>query len=502
MKKLFVLSLLILAFAATAYSQPKLDFRASGFISMTTYVDQWNLSNQVSGRPGIVNVVTANQKPGGAEFNKTMSYVESRARLKFDAIMGKELTGTIFFEADSATWGDTSASFGSVSKNRYGVWGGDRPDLEVKNIYVDAAVPYIPVPITFRAGLQPYGVRSNMFMYTDGTGITAAAKVDPFTIIGMWAKALEGRLANSDDVDIYGGHINAKVDTLTLGGYGMYFRMRTYPLSAVTATTPYGFSADLSSNMWWLGAYADGKLGPLMLNFDFVYDTGDVKSKSGLPKVKYSGWASRLKLDFPWEAFNFGVVGHYGSGADLRKTDQFGVPGAAVSDPVYAGAGAVSTRVSSYVVPPGSETGSFSESEVFFASYVGGGFSGFGYTGDGGRMSRGSAGGVWLAKLYGSYKVAPEFKVTLQGLYIGDTAAGGNTFGTSRNASGSLSNDSTIGWEFDMINEWQVYKNLSFKFGGGILFPGNALKFWNSTLDTNEKPDKPWAVITNMTYSF
>ena len=58
--------------------------------------------------------------------------------------------------------------------------------------------------------------------------------------------------------------------------------------------------------MWWLGAYADGKLGPVNINFDFVYDTGNVKNRLSAQKVNYEGCATRLKIDFPWEAFNFG----------------------------------------------------------------------------------------------------------------------------------------------------------------------------------------------------
>jgi len=107
MKKLLLLAVLVLAFSATAYSQDvKLDFRASGFIDFRTEWWRWNLSNQVSGRTGIIDVVGAQSKPNGGEWNKTAAYVESRLRLKFDAVMGKELSGTIFFEADTATYGD------------------------------------------------------------------------------------------------------------------------------------------------------------------------------------------------------------------------------------------------------------------------------------------------------------------------------------------------------------------------------------------------------------
>jgi hypothetical protein len=505
MKKIFVLSLLILAFAATAYSQPKLDFRASGFISVTTQMWQWNTTTNVQNSQGFVNVIPARLQPGGGEFNRTAAYVEQRGRLKFDAIMGKELSGTIFFEMDSRTWGDdpSSGAGQGSGRNQIGMWQGDRSGLEIKNLYFDIAVPYIPVPITVRPGLQPFGIRSPMFWYTDGEGITAAAKIDPLTIIGMWGKAIEGKIASSDDADFYGLHANMKVDTFTIGGYGVYFNARQYPLAVSLNGTTYGSSVNsMDAKMWWLGLYADGRLGPVMINVDAIYNDGDVKDRlHGFQKVEYRVYAGYLKVDYPWEAFNFGVVGVYGSGADSRKTGQFGIPGAPVSDPAYAAAGAVTRKVNSYAIPMGSETG-MQESEVLFASYLSGGFNGWAYTQDGTRFNRGSVGGLWFAKLYGKYKVTPEFKVTLQGLYIGDTTKNGDTFGSSRDLAGGLKDNSTIGWEIDLINEWQVYKNLTFNFGGGILFPGDGLKFWDPLFLKNEKPDNPWTFITKLTYTF
>ena len=173
--------------------------------------------------------------------------------------------------------------------------------------------------------------------------------------------------------------------------------------------------------------------------------------------MNYAGWASRLKIDYPWEAFNFGLVGYYGSGADANRTDANGLPGKAVYNP--GAAPAKSDKNGSYVVPPNAETGSFNEGEVLTASYINDGYTGFNYFGNTNSMTRGSNGGIWLAKLYAAYKVTPEFKMTLQGLYYGDTTKNGDTFGNSRDASGtSLKNNSTIGYELDLINEWQVYK--------------------------------------------
>jgi hypothetical protein len=542
MKKILLLTVLVLAFAVPAFSQEvKLDFRASGYIDMKTENYRFNWTTQGAfgwggnnGSGAIFNttaealrpydphaLVYKNQATYGTEWNRTVAYVESRGRLKFDAIMGKELSGTIFLEMDSVTWGDyrngaqtgTNAAypFYAGGKNAVGWWGTDQVGLELKNMYFDVAVPYIPLPITMRFGTQPFGLRSNMFMYVDGAGITSGIKVDPATIVLYWAKMLNGRYGVSDGDDLYGLQVSAKVSTITLGGYGFYFNMKTYPLNATSLGTPIGANMATSdsnkSQMWWLGAYADGKMGPVNINFDFVYDTGNVKNRISAEKVNYEGFATRLKIDFPWEAFNFGVVGAYGSGGDTRKSDSNGKPGQLVTDPAFAAAGYTSTKVSSYVVPPASETGSFNEGETITASYINGGFTGPNYNLNGNALHRGSMGGIWLAKIYAGYKVAPDYKVTLQGLYYGDTTKHGDTFGYALNwggtlATSSLQNGSTIGYELSLVNEWQVYKNLMFRFGGGYLWPGNALKFFNPITLTNDKPKGPYIITSALTYTF
>ncbi len=270
MKKILLFAVLVLAFSATAYGQaPKLDFRASGYIDFRTEWYRWNWTTNFSRlvtSSSRLSTPTTNRM--AAQWNKTSAYVESRLRLKFDAIMGKELSGTIFFEADSSYWGDYpgQAGLNAPARNSYGVWGGDNASLEIKNVYFDVAVPYIPVPTTVRFGLQPFGIRSNMFMYVDGAGVTVSSKIDPVQITAYWAKMLEGRQANGDDSDMYGLAISAKIDTFTIGGYGFYFDMRTYPLNAgYTAPNtppPYGSTANsIASKMYWLGALCGREAG-------------------------------------------------------------------------------------------------------------------------------------------------------------------------------------------------------------------------------------------------
>jgi hypothetical protein len=495
MKKFIALSLLgllIVAFSATVYAQ-KLEMKMSGFIDAQTL---W-YRNVTPGNPaaGFYQAIAGDYKvPGVAAFNKTVAYSEARTRLRFDAVMDKTLSGTILFEMDSGRWGETSPS--GAQRNAMGYWSADRAAVEVKNTYIDFGLPYfgIPVPMTMRVGLQPLSIRNNLLVYTDGMGITAGLNIAPVTINPMWFKALEGKDARSDDVDVYGLQAIVKVAPVTIGGYALYYDMKSYPFFGDPAPA-YGLPATNNfAKMWWLGAYMDGKLGPVNLNLDFIYDTGKVESRtSGIDSVDYDGYVGYLKIDYPMDLFNFGLVAMYASGANADKTNTTGL------------ANGTNKKVRSYVVPPGSESGAiFGESLVVYSSWVDRGDSGIGDSLNYTQMSRGPVGGTWLAKLYGSYKIAPWYKMTLAVLYIGDTTKNGDTFGTSVGSDGKLKDNKSIGWEFDLYNEFQIYKNLKYTVAGGILAPGSALKFYDPSSEDscNKKLKSPWIITTNLTYNF
>lgn len=288
MKKLIVLSLfglLIMAFS-TVHAQ-QLDFKASGFIDAQSF---W-MVNTTPGNAaaGIYNTLPAAYQPSinpraNPALDRKVAFMESRARLKFDAIMGKELSGTIFFEMDSQPWGNAPGGQGGQisERNSYGYWGGDRAAVEIKNVYIDFGLPYfgIPVPISFRIGEQGIYIRPNIVANTDGMAITGKLNLDPVTIEGRWGKALEGDPAAADDADFYSLQVNAKVGTFNIGGYSIYFNMNTYPFFVSSNVPIAGFPSTLrpliqgtqQAAMWWWGAYADGKAGPVNLNFDLVYD--------------------------------------------------------------------------------------------------------------------------------------------------------------------------------------------------------------------------------------
>ena len=459
--------------------------------------------------PGGGGIIIPNK--GNSALDRKVNYYESRARLGFTATADKNLTGTVLFEMDANPWGGTPDSV----RNNMGYWAADRAAVEIKNVYIDFGLPYIgiPLPMNFRVGLQPWAVRPSLLLTTDGMGINWSTKIDPVAIQLFYAKPFEGKTAVSqDDADVLAGVVSAKFGTLSAGAYALYYNMNQFPFP--TTVLPYGSVAANDAEMWWYGLYLDGKLGPVDVNLDGIMDRGKVKPRDSfygfpnfIPDVKYRGWAARAKVDFPWEKFNFGVTGYYASGADAEDTHPFGLPASIPPAGFYP----FSKKVTSYVVPPGSEAGSnFGESVVFYSFSPTRGATGIAndisYT----QMSRGPIGGTWMAKAYASVKAAPWYKVTIQGMYIGDTTKNADTFGNAREFNfffGSQRRDKKdIGWEFDIINEIQIYKNLKLTVAGGYMFAGKAMDQYTNIdfglFPNNEDIKNPWAVIWNLTYTF
>lgn len=494
------LGLLLLAFSATVFAQqaappPALQFKASGFIDWN-----WHEYNNVanSGGAAIAGPSTQLVTAGGAKgayLDKTVETSQTRGRLKFDMIYGKEMSGTVFFEMDSV-WGNADGT-----RNSAGYWGADRAAVEVKHLYFDFAIPYfgIPIPMTARIGVQPHSIRTDLVAATDGAGVTLGFKADPVIISAQWFKPSEGKEFASDDTDAYGVTADVNLGAIKIGGYGVFYNMRNYPNNYNGATSFTAASvSSFSSKMWWAGVYGEGKLGPVNFVADAVMNQGKVNDEriTQTGSVDYQGYLLRARVVYPWERFEFGAGTIYGSGADLKKASRDGLPG---STPY----GTAARDVNMYVAPIGSESGIGTPDGVGLltgwpVTGLAPGYS----TSSATTFSRLNLGGMWTGRLWTSYKVAPWYKVTLIGQYIMDTTVNGNTIGNALSNDGSHPrNDTDIGWEFGWWNEFAVYgPNLKFNVGAAYLFAGDAMDL--RVDGVNRSMNNPWMVGSRVIYSF
>ena len=99
-------------------------------------------------------------------------------------------------------------------------------------------------------------------------------------------------------------------------------------------------------------------------------------------------------------------------------------------------------------------------------------------------------------------KLAPWYKITAIGSYIGDTTKNGNTIGTAeKKGSNALRDDHTIGWELGLFNEIQIYKNLSWGTVFSYLIAGDALDIKGLGVPgDNVSPSNPYFIGSIVKY--
>jgi hypothetical protein len=436
--------------------------------------------------------------------------VDTRFRLRFTAKANDVASGVIYFEGDSSRWGEAPDG-----RNTAGAWNADRNAVELKQFYIDFKVPFISdfAPTTLRAGVQGFALRTHFLLFADGAGVELNTTTGPVKWSWYWYKPEEGEDNQADDADFYGVRFWLPgLLPVTPGAYFLYLHAGDYPLRE---NTPGGFGEPSydTAKAWWLGAYLDGKVGPLAIQADAAYFNGKITLGSPeslaiadvlAPDPKASGWGvfADVSVADIVPNFTFGGAFAYGTGDDLVDAeDLFG------NDDEFSG----------FRVPPGSEEPYIGNwGMVYYASAINDGVR-ISNLASGTEADLGKLGGTWFAKLYASYKFPAWLKTTVYGMYIGDTTKEGNTIGNARDImpaitgiSSGLQDDSDIGIEFGAYCDISIYKNLTYSIGGGYLVAGDALDGYTGvdipafpfSIPVNDSPADPWAVLSQLIFKF
>lgn len=186
------LVVLLAALVVAVFAVPAMaDLSASGFIRSKAHVEQnYNANAGNSGGGFILPVKDA----------PTASYVEQRARIKFD-FKGENAGGVAFFEIDFTRFGD--AAYQSGLRNQGAGLEADTINLETKNVYVWFNVPNTSAKFT--VGLQNItdSFGGMIFGYADAAGIFLTGKMAPVEYRLGWSK-LEAQSSFGDSsVDLY-----------------------------------------------------------------------------------------------------------------------------------------------------------------------------------------------------------------------------------------------------------------------------------------------------------
>lgn len=398
-----------------------------------------------------------------------------RTDLRFGIKATDNLSGMVRFFIDSFPypWGTKEEG-----RNALGRWGAEQVAVEVKEAYMDFKLPGLKTPTFVRAGVQYFDIRPFVFLTVPGAGISVRSTCDlgqgKYTIGAGW-----GKMRERDEGEIGADLFYALFDYKGKGyGVGAY-------VAATTGSKKALFTADFEKgNIWWIGLYSDGKVGPVNYHADVIFDTGSEKMYNA-PKYKYSGWLARAVFTYPYEKATFGLGGLYVSGDDADKP----------------------TKIKGFVLPKGAETlGPASDSLIVVSGWgagpgpmcdIGLTTNPFNFTPKGsGYLAQEGWGGIWGVRLFADYKALEWLKVAAQVAYWGDTYKHGDTF--ERTLGADDKDEKTIGVEVDLGAQVSIYKNLNLYTAFGYLFKGKAIDMKES----GEKIDNPYAFVVNLIYTF
>ncbi|MBI4536460.1 MAG: hypothetical protein HY712_00720 [candidate division NC10 bacterium] len=210
-------------------------------------------------------------------------------------------------------------NFGSAGG---GGTGTDGINVETKWAYIDFQLPF-GLPARLRGGLQGFYLPKGMILDDDAGGLRLYGKSGMVGYEAFWfvvndivnggTQAVGGTLVGpaNDDIDVYG----AKVD-LALGPafnpyvYGVY-RHGSVVQAVNIGTTP----NTASSDGYWLGAGATGKLGMVVYDIDVVYGYDEPHLADGVgAAAKRRGWQMDGGVEFPIGPAAIGLRGTYASG--------------------------------------------------------------------------------------------------------------------------------------------------------------------------------------------
>jgi hypothetical protein len=443
--------------------------------------------------------------PFGDAWNDTHAWVRMGANLTITARQSEDLYGVLGFNMNSSRWGEWGTEFDASAA---GSWyrtnhdDGGTLSVLVNDMYIDFRIPP-KLPIWMRIGAQPFVIRPWLVVNTVGPGLTARTMIDPIklSITAGWAKKWEGFDWDCDDVDAFFGDIAIPIGPVRVGGFFWYEDhgnwLNTYwPI--FLAGYPDSGQRD-SAELYWLGFYADGKIGPVGLQFDFVYNGGDIDydtsgwaenfGAAAPPNQDIEAWVVRGVLDVsPIPRLLVGIGGLYATGMDMDPGENDIEEYQSVNGPEGIGRQQGLPALQDFLLLTDGVMGIVP-------------FRGPGVSFIGGPVS---VGGVWYVRGFAQYMATDWLRLVANFGWIGDTRDDGNKFGTAvdpTSASG-LRDDDDIGFEMDFGFNIALYKNLQWGVGFGYMFGGDALEQFDPVNLDNDNPADPWAITSAILYTF
>ncbi len=335
--------------AATGASA--IDFKAKG---------QWLMGFSAGTDSLISKTRTGNNSKVKADTNDKFA-AQQRVRLQLDAVASEALSGTVFFEMGDTTWGNNASG---------GALGADGRIVEVKNAYIDWAIPQTDAKV--RMGIQGLALPNTVaggsaVLETDVAAVVASYKFNENVgLTAFWARPFNDNFDGNDtryntnandrnyldNMDLFGLMAPLTFDGINLTPWVMYgmmgknsltnynvannwtssdgnppFTLKPYPLAAADSTAVAGGTSKAYGSMFWAGlpialTMFDPLNMELDINYGYVESMGRYSVQKGQngPTVRGStqrqGWLAKALVEYKMDWATPGLFGWYATGDD------------------------------------------------------------------------------------------------------------------------------------------------------------------------------------------
>lgn len=493
MRKGFLIGLAVVLVAVLA-APAMAGMDASGFVRVKGY-----MSNFYTGSSA--NPTLKNDAP-------TQAYVEERLRAKFS--FGEENVKAVWFlETDFSAWGDQAGGTNSTtpntgaSRNAGAALGGDRVNLETKNIYIWFKLP--DTSLDFTVGLQSQTDAYAGLLYggADMAGIFMTGKMEPVSYKLGWAKLYENDTAKSDDMALYVAEANfVPTKNVKLGVNFYYLQDDTGKVSAATElpgglntiqTSLVGgaFTALNTKKIYTAGLNGTFNAGPVTLTGFGLYNWGKIEFTGGTPPpdIDVNGYALDLRAEMklgPGKGFLEGI---YISGGDNNANEYKSI--ITLSD-VNASPGGNSafSRTDMMILLANGDAINTAQSFI--------GSSGVAQSAAGpGNTSPGNGGrGMWHI---GAGYTMPLAKQLTGKVGAGYLAASESLKGTAAQGGDNNRKGKDMGTEVNANLNYNILKGLDFGVYAAYAWVGD---FFKSNLPGAQDPDDVYDVHFRLNYAF
>jgi hypothetical protein len=428
--------------------------------------------------------------------NDSQQIMDARGRIKVTASQDKgDYYGVFWFEMGDALIGeeDTTASSHASSEADFRN-DNDQRIIEVKQMYIGAKLPWNKAFEFQVGGVPAYDIPKGLLFGADAAGLKAKYEFKGGKIIVWYYKDKES-VKFAADRDYMGGiaFYNITKD-IRIGAHASYLNDRFNKIGGpgVTEAGDADDQLGISSQIWWFGGTADGKIPlqfPLKFTADIIFMDGEVEADKTITSNQtpkdITGFMADVTLSTEIGPVTLEGFFSYASGDDNNTDDD-----------------AEMWR--------NVETGK----ENFRRLMIVHGYSGF----DAGGIS--DSNGDFLPIGYNgliiwggsaTYKPTSKIKLKAQVAYVAmaedpnryDTYYPGY-FSSSKFDPTKYGANKHIGTELDIIADYKLYKNLNLRGVVAYMYSGDAYKHTatGEAVVGSVTPDDPYFVGYNLTYKF